>query len=308
MNIGWPADLTWYKLLDDWQTMIAGMLALIAGIAAYRAGRQQATATLQASKEQVAAVNAQLDYAKAEKDISDKRADIAREQQEITQLNLSIISIGYNVETLLHIVTQYIIPHYADAHKAYTDLHNAIKDPEQAVDFAKTFYPATYPALVTLCPDIHFIEWDFFEKLPFLTEKDPELLKQTHWLISQSRDLATAIKTQNNFIQEALRKTIQEGGLTLAALGSILNLQTSIANGECFASLQLFELFLSMEKKLEAINDLYQIPAKKTKLNTLEQLQAVMDQLREISSLMTVPPSSFTPTSQSNIRSGRDMC
>jgi hypothetical protein len=295
LNLGWPADLSWYKLLDDWQTMIAGVLALIAGIAAYRAGRQQANATLQASKEQVAAVNAQLAHLKAEKEESDKRANIDRQQREISQIILAISSIGYNIETLLHIVMQYVIPHHADTYKAYTDLHNAIKDPQQAANFAKTFFPATYPALVTLCPDVHLIEWDFFEKLPFLAEKDPELLRQTHWLISQSRDLATAIKTQNSSTQEALRNTIQEGGLKLSALNSILNLQTSIANAECFTSLQLFELFLSMEKKLETINDTYKIPTKKSKMTTLEPLQAVMDQLREINSSMTVPPSGFTP-------------
>jgi hypothetical protein len=102
VNIGWPADLTWYKLLDDWQTMIAGVLALIAGIAAYRAGRQQANATLQASKEQVAAADAQLAHVKAAKEESDKRANIDRQQREILNINLAISSIGYNIETLLH--------------------------------------------------------------------------------------------------------------------------------------------------------------------------------------------------------------
>jgi hypothetical protein len=98
-------------------------------------------------------------------------------------------------------------------------------------------------------------------------------------------------------IQDAFRNTIQEGGLTLAALNSILNLQASIANGECFTSLQLFELFLSMEKKLEAVNETYEIPGKKSKMTTLEPLEAMMDQLREIHSSLTAAqtPSGFTP-------------
>jgi hypothetical protein len=50
-----------------------------------------------------------------------------------------------------------------------------------------------------------------------------------------------------------------------------------------------------MEKKLEAINNTYKIPAKKSKLSTLEPLQAAMDQLREINSSMTVPQCRFTP-------------
>src|ERR1700680_3969479 len=34
MKIGWPADLSWYKLLYDWQTLITGVLALAAAIVA----------------------------------------------------------------------------------------------------------------------------------------------------------------------------------------------------------------------------------------------------------------------------------
>jgi hypothetical protein len=284
----------YWKLLYDWQTLVAGVLAIFAAIigggAAYWAGRIQAKGTRKAADRQVAAVKEQLAYAKAEKDEAGQRADIERQQQEISKINVAISGIGYNIETLLHIVTQFIIPHHASAHKAFTDLRNALKDPQEAAQFAATFFPQTYPALVTLCPDVHFIEWDFFEKLPFLAEKDPELLRQTHWLISQSRDLMNAIKNQNSATQNAGSKTIQEGGLKLSALYSILHLQTSIANGECFTSLQLFELFVSMEKKLETINATYTIPAKKSKMTTLEPLQAVMDQLREINSSISFAP------------------
>jgi hypothetical protein len=34
MKIGWPTDLSWYKLLYDWQTLITGVLALAAAIVA----------------------------------------------------------------------------------------------------------------------------------------------------------------------------------------------------------------------------------------------------------------------------------
>jgi hypothetical protein len=279
------------NFLYNWQTIITGGLAILAALIGggitYRAGVIQANATRTAADSQVAAVNTQLAHLKAEKAEADKREEIERQQREISNINLAISGIKYNIETLLHIVIQFIIPHHADAHKAVTDLHNALKgDPREVAHFAATFFPATYPALVTLCPDVHFIEWDFFDKLPFLAEKDPELLGQTHWLISQSRDLVAAIKTQNSSTQESFRNTIQEGGLTLAALNSILNIQTSVANGECLTSLQLFELFLSVEKKLEAINDTYKLPAKKSKLTIVEPFQAVMNQLHEIKSTM----------------------
>jgi hypothetical protein len=55
LNLGWPADLTWYRLLTDWGSIIGGCFALIAGGTAYIAGRVQASATRQAAKMQVEA-------------------------------------------------------------------------------------------------------------------------------------------------------------------------------------------------------------------------------------------------------------
>jgi hypothetical protein len=140
----------------------------------------------------------------------------------------------------------------------------------------------TYRALVTTCPEIHFVEVDFFKELPFIVEKDPQLLQQTSWLISQSHALAIAIRTRNSRIESGARITTQQGGLKFAEFDSLLHSQISIANAECVTSLQLFELLLDMEKKLEAINDTYMIKARKSRLITPKPLEPVMAQLREI--------------------------
>jgi len=55
MQIGLPTDLSWYKLLTDWGSLIGGVFALIAGAAAYFAGKAQAKATWQAAYDQLAA-------------------------------------------------------------------------------------------------------------------------------------------------------------------------------------------------------------------------------------------------------------
>jgi hypothetical protein len=59
--MGWPADLTWYKLLNDWQTIITGGLAIFAAIIGggitYRAGVVQANETRESAKRQIAAMN-----------------------------------------------------------------------------------------------------------------------------------------------------------------------------------------------------------------------------------------------------------
>ena len=44
MRIGLPADITWYELLVDNGSLIAGLLALVAGIMAYSIGKKQVTA------------------------------------------------------------------------------------------------------------------------------------------------------------------------------------------------------------------------------------------------------------------------
>ena len=34
------------------------------------------------------------------------------------------------------------------------------------------------------CPDMHFYEFDFLDRLPFIVEKDVELLQQAGWMIT----------------------------------------------------------------------------------------------------------------------------
>jgi hypothetical protein len=225
-----------------------------------------------------------------------KKERVERQKREVAQINIAISGIGFNIETLLHAVSQYILPHHIDSHRAYAALHAAIGDPQKAAQFAATPFPITYRALVTTCPELHLIEWDFYKEAPFIVEKDPELLKQTGWLISQSRDLATAIKNRNSHILDAMRTTTTQGGLPLATLHTILHLQNSIADAECITSLQLFELLLDMDKKLEGINGAYKIKARKSKLAVAkEPLEAVMNQLREIVSQLDKPNSPITP-------------
>jgi hypothetical protein len=60
LNIGWPPDLTWYKLLTEWGSVIGGVFALIAGLAVVIIGRVQVQATRETADKQIAAVKANL--------------------------------------------------------------------------------------------------------------------------------------------------------------------------------------------------------------------------------------------------------
>ena len=53
MPLGFPGDLSFYKLLTDWGSILAGLLALVAGYLAYRAGGEQADATRKATDRQL---------------------------------------------------------------------------------------------------------------------------------------------------------------------------------------------------------------------------------------------------------------
>jgi hypothetical protein len=80
-----PDYAGFWKLLYDWQTIVAGILAFIAGLLAYGAGRQQANATehaaerqveatQRAAEQQVATAKAELELLKAERAEEDQRA------------------------------------------------------------------------------------------------------------------------------------------------------------------------------------------------------------------------------------------
>jgi hypothetical protein len=57
MQLGWPTDFSWYRLLTDWGSFIGGLLALAAGIVAYRgalaAAEQQNAGTMAAADKQI---------------------------------------------------------------------------------------------------------------------------------------------------------------------------------------------------------------------------------------------------------------
>jgi hypothetical protein len=74
------------------------------------------------------------------------------------------------------------------------------------------------------CPEMHFVEWDFFRELPFLVEKDPELLKQAEWLLRRAREINKNIIDKNQYIQTAMSLSASQRGLNFYQLDGILQL------------------------------------------------------------------------------------
>src|SRR6266403_4273387 len=110
-------------------------------------------------------------------------------EKEVSQINIAISGISYNIEVLLHVVSDYIIPHYDESHIVFAALEEAQEDRQKLQQLATSFSSPNYPALRKTCPELVFIEWDFFKEVPFIVEKDPELLKNTGWVRSQSHEI-----------------------------------------------------------------------------------------------------------------------
>jgi hypothetical protein len=78
MHLGMPQDLTWYKLLTDWGSLIGGGFALVAGVIAYLAGRTQATATQNAAE-----LQAGVEREKHDQEVETIRQSIAIELRQV---------------------------------------------------------------------------------------------------------------------------------------------------------------------------------------------------------------------------------
>jgi hypothetical protein len=223
------------------------------------------------------------------------KAHFERQIKELQQINGVVVGIGYNVEILLHATFQNLLPHHTESHAAYDALQATNREAQKIITFAASL--SKYPALMMTCPEMYFVEFDFLEKLPFLIEKDAELVKKAGWMFRYSRVLDTAIKDRNKFINEANRTAYSNNGaLSFFQLDSILQMQQSIADAECVNALQLFDVFLSIAKSLETVSTTYPIkdknfPIKGKKLIPPPPLEEAMEKLRVISAkvISTMP-------------------
>ena len=117
---------------------------------------------------------------------------------------------------------------------------------------------------MTTCPELHFIECDFWKEIPFIIKKGPELVKQSGWLASYAREIQNATAQRNKNIEAARTLVSQQGGaLNFYVLDSVLQLQASVSNSECVTALEFFRVCLRMARHLEQIIRTYRAPGTK---------------------------------------------
>jgi hypothetical protein len=206
--------------------------------------------------------------------LSRERAEERRREDErqIRQINAVISGIPFNIEMLLHVVVPNMLPHYKQSHSAYRGLQNAKGDSDRMNAFFSS-------VLLMTCPEIYFIEFDFWRELLFIVERDANLLKQSGWLTALARQIQNRTLQRNRNIEASVRLTDQQGGkLNYYVLESILQKHVSIANAECITAWSLFSVLLEMARNLEQIND----KEKGKKLIHPPGLDAAMRELKQI--------------------------
>lgn len=208
-----------------------------------------------------------------------RKATFEKQEHEIQQINAVISGLTFDLELLLHIASQNILPHYKDSQTIKGNLNDNLESIAQLI----TALPK-YPSLFMTCPEIYLLEYDFAKELPFVIEKDAELVKHSGWLVNGVREIKDVTSRRNRHIESAMAAIdYQVGVQNLQNFVSIVRTQASLATTECIVASQLFQVLLRLIRTLEKINDDYKISAKKSKVKTPDALTATMDELKAIS-------------------------
>jgi hypothetical protein len=152
-----------------------------------------------------------------------------RQEKELTQLNVLTSAIVYNVEILLHVVMQQILPHHEQSDKAAAALRAATTAEQQRV-FAESVY-SNFTGMMTRCPEPYFVEVNVFKDTPFVLTKDPELLSLSGWMVSYTRLLKDALSERNKRIDIATSESAAKG-LTIPELEEQIRIQRHLGDIE----------------------------------------------------------------------------
>jgi hypothetical protein len=217
-----------------------------------------------------------------------ERRKAAREgqQREIQQINAVISGLAFDIELLLHNASQNIIPHYRDTQAVAAEVDRDIENDEHIRKMVRSL--RKYPCLFLTFPETYLIEYDFSKELPFIIERDAEIVKHSGWLVNGVRELKDITARRNRCIEGALRIPDGQGGTNLEQFRMVLRSLRSIANTECVVSSQLFDVLMRLVNALEKINDGYKIEGKKSKLTVPKALQETMGELKKISDTIAI--------------------
>ena len=149
----------------------------------------------------------------------EKKKTVAKKQKdELSEINLATIALAYNLELITHFVFQNILPHYDDSHAALVAVGRVAPTDADIAAFLQT--TGNYRHMMMTAPELNFLEYDFFAKLPFVLGKEPDLLKQSLWSTHTSRVLRKLLQDRNNQIDFARAQGLK--GIRFADIGSAI--------------------------------------------------------------------------------------
>jgi hypothetical protein len=217
-----------------------------------------------------------LDWLKTRRE--NQKLSRERQEKELTQLNVVATAMGYNVEVLLHIVMQQILPHREQSHAAAAALRAVENNAAQLRAFGESMH-SKFTHMTTRCPEPYFIELEYFKEIPFVLAKDPELLKLSGWMVNYTRALKDILSERNKRIDANVAE-----GLDIQALEEQIRIQAHIGDTEVINSLMLFEQFQAI-KIMEGYKN---VSGVRLKVVDPEPLDRVLRDLRRIAEF---PPS-----------------
>lgn len=182
------------------------------------------------------------------------KASFEREKKELSQLNVALTAMSYNIESLLHIAMQMVLPHRNQSHAA-EEVALSITTPLELKAFAESVND-TYAAMITRCPEPHFVELEFFKEIPFILEKDPEILKISGWAVSYTRALTSILRERNKHI-DMITINAPRDGFKFDEMKFNIHTQAHLGNMEVINLLQLFYSILAMSRRLAKLIEGY---------------------------------------------------
>ena len=205
-----------------------------------------------------------------------------RQEKELTQLNVATSAMGYNIELLLHIShAAGIAASGAKSCCRCRTMCGKESTRRNVRAFVKSMH-SKFTAMMTRCPEPHFVELEFFKEIPFVLAKDPELLKVSGWVMSYTRALRDILSERNKRIDMATSASTTEGR-DVDALEEQIRVQVHIGNIEVINSAMLFQQFKAVCKKLEKIAGNYKnVSGAHLKLVPPAPLEEVLKELTRI--------------------------
>jgi len=210
------------------------------------------------------------------------KATREKQEHEIQKINAVISGLTFDIEYLLHIASQNILPHYRDASAIYQQM---MVDPESDDHIREVIQSQhKYPAVFKTCPDMYLIEYDFAQELPFAIERDPELVKHSGWLVGGVREIKDITARRNRNIEDSFSLTgLRDNAHNLYSFRIVIRTQASMASTECIVAAQLFDVLIRLANGLVKISQGYKISAKKSRFTLPDSLAETMKELKDIS-------------------------